>query len=81
VPCWFRLVEFGVRAYFLLSMLSHTFYRTKAKLRSGEMAVTGDNWPIFLFNGYNYDPDDPWNGLFRSALLVSVRIGSPKYLA
>ncbi|KIM72920.1 hypothetical protein PILCRDRAFT_81530, partial [Piloderma croceum F 1598] len=44
----------------------------KEKLRSGEMAVSGDQWPIFVYHGYNYDPDDPWNSLFRSTLLVSV---------
>jgi hypothetical protein len=44
----------------------------KEKLKSGEMIVPGDQWPIFLYRGYNYDPDDPWDGLFRSALLVSV---------
>jgi hypothetical protein len=43
----------------------------KEKLRSGEMAVSGDQWPLFLYHGYNYDPEDPWNGLFRSMLLVS----------
>jgi hypothetical protein len=46
--------------------------RTKEKLRSGELAVAGDQWPIFLYHGEQYDPDDPWNGLFRSALLLSV---------
>jgi hypothetical protein len=46
--------------------------RTKEKLRSGEMVVSGDQWPIFLYYGYNYDQEDPWNGLFRSSLLVSV---------
>src|ERR1700690_3856224 len=34
--------------------------------------VTGDQWPIFLYNEYRYDPEDPWSGLFRSTLLVSV---------
>jgi hypothetical protein len=52
--------------------LSLIVYRLKEKLRSGEMAVSGDQWPIFLYHGYTYDPDDPWNGLFRSNLLVSV---------
>ncbi|KIM76841.1 hypothetical protein PILCRDRAFT_77388 [Piloderma croceum F 1598] len=45
---------------------------TKEKLRSGEMAVTGDQWPIFLYHGYSYGPEDPWNGLFRSSILVSA---------
>jgi hypothetical protein len=44
----------------------------KEKLRSGETLVSGDQWPIFLYHGYNYDPEDPWNGLFQSTLLVSV---------
>ncbi|KIM76604.1 hypothetical protein PILCRDRAFT_12655 [Piloderma croceum F 1598] len=25
----------------------------------------------FVYQGYNYDPEDPWNGLFHSNLLVS----------
>jgi hypothetical protein len=48
--------------------------RVKEKLRSGEISVSGDCWPIFLYHGYGYDPEDPWNGLFRSALLVSVSL-------
>ncbi|KIK34358.1 hypothetical protein CY34DRAFT_98146 [Suillus luteus UH-Slu-Lm8-n1] len=43
---------------------------TKAKLQSGEIVVTGDQWPLFLYADYHYDPEDPWNGLLRSALLV-----------
>jgi hypothetical protein len=38
------------------------------------MVVTGDQLPIFLYYGYKYDPDDPWDGLFRSILLVSVSL-------
>lgn len=44
----------------------------KEKLRSGELSVTGDQWPIFLYAGYTYDPEDPWNGLLRSNILVSA---------
>lgn len=51
--------------------------RTKDKLRSGELAVSGDQWPIFLYHGYIYDLEDPWNGIFRSSLLVSVSAGCP----
>ncbi|KAG1902986.1 uncharacterized protein F5891DRAFT_1127521 [Suillus fuscotomentosus] len=42
---------------------------TKTKLRNGEIIVTGDQWPLFLYTDYHYDPEDPWNGLLRSALL------------
>lgn len=45
---------------------------TKEKLRNGEMLIPGDQWPIFLYGGYTYDPEDPWRGLFRSRLLVSA---------
>ncbi|KAG1837997.1 hypothetical protein F4604DRAFT_1885625 [Suillus subluteus] len=46
--------------------------QTKADLRSGEMLVCGDQWPIFLYAHQTYDPDDPWCGLLRSCLLVSA---------
>ncbi|KAG0694655.1 hypothetical protein DFH29DRAFT_985192 [Suillus ampliporus] len=45
---------------------------TKTKLQSGEIVVTRDQWPLFLYADYHYDSEDPWNGLFRSALLVSA---------
>ncbi|KAG2053100.1 hypothetical protein BDR06DRAFT_982904 [Suillus hirtellus] len=44
--------------------------KTKAKLKSGKIIVTGDQWPLFLYADCHYDPEDPWNGLFRSTLLV-----------
>ena len=44
----------------------------KQQLRSGEVHVRGDQWPIFLYAGLTYHPDDPWNGLFRNQLLVIV---------
>jgi hypothetical protein len=36
------------------------------------MLIPGDQWPVFLYAGYQYDPEDPWKGLFRSSLLISV---------
>ncbi|KAG1842189.1 hypothetical protein DFJ58DRAFT_666086 [Suillus subalutaceus] len=42
----------------------------KEDLRSGEMLVCGDQWPIFLYAHYVYDHEDPWSGLLRSRLLV-----------
>ncbi|KAG2092129.1 uncharacterized protein F5147DRAFT_748041 [Suillus discolor] len=36
----------------------------------GEMLVTGDQWPLFLYADYHYDLEDPWNGLFQSTLLA-----------
>jgi hypothetical protein len=38
------------------------------------MLIPGDQWPVFIYHGFNYNPDDPWNGAFQSALLVSVSI-------
>ena len=45
---------------------------TRAKLANGELQVSGDQWPIFLYADYTYDSEDPWNGLLRSGLLISV---------
>jgi hypothetical protein len=32
--------------------------RVKEKLRSGEMPVRGDQWPLFLYANLAYDPDE-----------------------
>ncbi|KAG1873262.1 hypothetical protein C8R48DRAFT_746079 [Suillus tomentosus] len=43
---------------------------TKLSLKSGETAVRGDQWPMFLYAKYDYDPEDPWKGLLRSDILI-----------
>jgi hypothetical protein len=48
------------------------FLRTEEKLRDGEIIVSGNQLPIFIYQGYYYNPEDPRNGLFGSSLLVSV---------
>ncbi|KAL4065286.1 hypothetical protein J3A83DRAFT_4360544 [Scleroderma citrinum] len=44
----------------------------KAKLWNGEIVISGDQWPLFLYADYQYDSEDPWNSLFCSAPLVSA---------
>ncbi|KAF8313931.1 hypothetical protein F5887DRAFT_895973, partial [Amanita rubescens] len=43
---------------------------TRANLISGQLAVKGDQWPLILYAKQEFDPEDPWDGLFRSELLV-----------
>lgn len=45
--------------------------RIKEKLRSGDLIIPGDQWPTFLYAG-NFDREDPWKGLFKNAILISV---------
>ncbi|KAG1737726.1 hypothetical protein EDB19DRAFT_1636705 [Suillus lakei] len=45
---------------------------TKEKLRSGKLWVCGDQWPIFVYANYMYDPEDLWFGFLKSQLLVYV---------
>jgi hypothetical protein len=45
----------------------------KEKLKSGEMYVRGDQWPLFLYADENFDPKRPWDGLLRNQILVLVR--------
>ena len=47
--------------------------RIRAKLTSGEMAVRGDQWPLLVYASQKFDCEAPWDGLFRSELLVWVR--------
>jgi hypothetical protein len=41
-------------------------------LRNGTMMVTGLQWPIFLYQDYKYDTEEPWDGLLHSTLLIKV---------
>jgi hypothetical protein len=40
---------------------------------SKEITVSGASWPLFVYKNEEYDEDEPWNGLFRSRILVKVR--------
>lgn len=47
--------------------------RVRRDLRGGQLIPAGDMWPRFLFRGFEYNPNDAWDGLLRSPLLVKVR--------
>jgi hypothetical protein len=64
-------IEYVLSFYFEF-VCTLMFLRTKEKLRNGEIIVSGDQLPLFIYQSYHYDPEDPWNGLLRSSLLVSV---------
>lgn len=76
MPCWHRLVRFGVShslTYFLGLFDAFSFFpRIRKKLRTGELSVSGDQWPVFIYKGYQFDENDPWQGLLRSTILVKV---------
>ncbi|KAF8239325.1 hypothetical protein L208DRAFT_1238246 [Tricholoma matsutake] len=42
----------------------------REKLSSGKMPVHGDQWPMLVYADQEYDPQDPWEGLFRSRILI-----------
>lgn len=73
MPCGDGLVRSRVRFPLCLwDYHSYGGFRVKAGLRNGDIVVSGDNWPIFLYKDYKYDSEDVWNGLLRSNILVSV---------
>ncbi|KAG1869689.1 hypothetical protein C8R48DRAFT_597520 [Suillus tomentosus] len=43
---------------------------TKQNLKSSEITVRGDQWPIFLYARSEYDVENPWKGLLRSEILI-----------
>ena len=42
-------------------------------LKNDEITVAGDQWPLLVYADCAYDPEEPWEGLFRNKLLVWVR--------
>ena len=67
-------------SYSIVAHSEQLLLRTKAKLMNGQIQVAGDQWPLFLYANYAYDLEDPWNGLLRSGLLVSVSLSTVVHL-
>ena len=49
-------------------------FRVREQLSSGELSVRSDQWPMLVYADQEYDPQEPWEGLFRSQILVWVRM-------
>lgn len=75
LPSWHGLerstVTHHLPAYPYLSLIY--WLRTRTKLTSGDLAVRGDQWPLLLYAEQKFDPEEPWDGLLRSELLIWVR--------
>jgi hypothetical protein len=61
----------------MLFTLLICLFRVRAKLSSGEISVRGDQWPMLVYADQEYDPEHPWEGLFRSQILVWVSMHLP----
>jgi len=51
---------------------THGWFSVRTKLASRELIVCGNQWPMLVYAKQEYDPKDPWNGLFRSQLPIWV---------
>ena len=58
----------------MLFMLLIPPFSVHEKFSSGEMPVCGDQWPMLVYADQEYDPQDPWEGLFRSRILAWVHM-------
>ena len=47
-------------------------YSVREGLKNDEITVAGDQWPLLVYANCAYDPEEPWEGLFRNKLLVWV---------
>ena len=45
------------------------------------MAVRGDQWPLLVYAKQEYDPNEPWDGFFRSDLLLWVSMNYSLFLS
>ncbi|KAG1827582.1 uncharacterized protein BJ212DRAFT_1443543 [Suillus subaureus] len=54
------------------SKINRGFNHPLTHLQSGVISVSGDQWPLFLYANEAYDPEDPWNGLLRTCLLINA---------
>jgi hypothetical protein len=45
---------------------------TRAAFSNGNMKICGTDMPVFLYDNYRYNPEDPEEGLFQGPFLVCV---------
>ena len=57
---------------FLFDVTYYAWFSVCAQLASGELAVSGDQWLLLVYIKGAYDPEVPWDGLFRNELLIWV---------
>jgi hypothetical protein len=60
-----ELVTLAVQIFFLICSV-------REDLENDEITVAGDQWPLLVYADCAYDPEEPWEGLFRNKLLVWV---------
>ena len=63
--------------YFPINSTDYPIPRMRTKLMTGQIQVAGDQWSVFLYANFTYDLEDPWNGLLRSSLLISMSFHTP----
>ena len=59
---------------FPIKLTDISISRMQTKLMNSQIQVVGDQWPVFLHANYTYDPEDPWNRLLQSGLLISLSL-------
>jgi hypothetical protein len=64
-------VSLPIDLTFISSFSSHRF---RNRVRIGSLQVLNQDFPLFLYNEAEINPDDPAAGLFKSELLVAVSV-------
>ena len=74
MSCRYGLVQFGVSLKFPMYYSFNLWWycSVRSKLQNGEVLVTGNQWPIFLYADFIFDPEELWKGLLQSTILVLV---------
>jgi hypothetical protein len=58
--------------HFRAFVYSQVLSRTRAAFLSGTFTIWGSDMPVFLYEDYTYNQEDPEEGLFRGPFLVCV---------
>ena len=74
MSCRYGLVQFGVSVTFPMCYGSDLRWcgSIKSKLQNGEILAASNQWPIFLYTDFKFNPEEPWKGLLCSTILVLV---------
>ena len=74
-----RTLHFRCRGVYFFTPLhdqqaTHELHRFQAQVDRGDIVISADKWPTFLYDEVEYDENDEWKGLFLGETFVRVSL-------
>jgi hypothetical protein len=71
---WTGIAQSSSSLAVIRTLHSQSYTRDRNRLRNGTLKPDPQDWPLFVYANYAADPENLYDGLLRSDVLIKVRI-------